>query len=376
MILFLNFAPFSFAGGAERWMIDVATAIGKKEKTVLIDVDRSLANIYGSLVLKRKYNQRLNIDKNNKDSDFLTLNLFSFIPYTAAWKKAKSKFSSARIVYFRYEISEIIILLYFGGLNILNKSVAGIHSPFIYSKPVTFLDRIHNFFYASFLSKFFMNKLRIIHIVNAQDAVFFKQNFALKNVVFVPNFLKLDGKFKNIKKNTKGNNLKIIFVGELNLRKGIDILLEVIKHSPQNFEFCIVGDGPMKRNLTELENNSNVKYYGYLQKDQVTQLYQKNDVLFMPSRAESFPLVSLEAIYYGLPIVSSPQTDMNFPKNVQLINSAETIDGYIKIFNKLNKEKKSGKLKSQKNDLKQFVRKNFSLEVVLPKLFKEVFDLG
>ena len=61
MVLFLNFTPFNFGGGAERWMMDVASAVNKIEPAYLVDVHTRIASLYGRLVLRNKFNKRVNI---------------------------------------------------------------------------------------------------------------------------------------------------------------------------------------------------------------------------------------------------------------------------------------------------------------------------
>src|ERR1035437_5781056 len=143
MIIFLNFTPFNFGGGAERWMIDVSSAVNKVESTYLVDVDSSISNIYGNLVLKRKYDKRLHIETDRNATMHISLSFRSFIPFTFQWQQARTAFQKARLVYIRYELLETVILLYLGGFSTLKKTVAGIHSPFIYQNPITFLDYLH-----------------------------------------------------------------------------------------------------------------------------------------------------------------------------------------------------------------------------------------
>src|ERR1039457_2235957 len=118
MILFLNFAPLNFGGGAERWMLDVSTAISKLEEVNLIDVHSSISNIYSRLVLKNPFKQRININK----KDHSSLKIISFIPFTTKWKQTRTTLKNARIIYIRYELLETLIVLYFGGFSAIKNT--------------------------------------------------------------------------------------------------------------------------------------------------------------------------------------------------------------------------------------------------------------
>jgi len=375
MILFLNFAPFDFAGGAERWMIDISSAVKKLEKVTLIDVHQSISNIYGRIVLKRAYDPRIDLKSNKMSQVHISLTLLSFIPWTRPWRQARSAFVNSRRIYIRYELLETLIVLYFGGLTAFKKTIAGIHSPFIYSKPITFLDRVHNLVYTSKISRWFLSRMHKVHVLNLADLKFFTEIFNLRNIVHVSNYITMKNE-NVVKQKVKENNLlHIAYVGEMSRRKGTDILIETIKNSSNDFVFHIAGDGPMRKEIEKLTSLHRVSYQGYLQENKLTQLYNDCDVLFVPSRAESFSLVCLEAMSYGLPIVSSPETHIGVPAYAQIINTEETCDGYLTLFKDMLIKKRNGQLIDQKNKVYDYVKKTFSRDVVVPQLLKQVFEI-
>jgi len=69
----------------------------------------------------------------------------------------------------------------------------------------------------------------------------------------------------------------------------------------------ILGDGPDDRAchklIEELNIQEYVHFHGWI--DDVTEWYKRLDLIVMPSRFEGFPLVTLEAMLYGVPVVSS-----------------------------------------------------------------------
>jgi len=75
MIVFLNFAPIEFMGGAEKFMLDMATEVNKKEKTILIDVSPKIANLYGQAILNRKFAAHIK-DHNTKNKPDIIIFFF------------------------------------------------------------------------------------------------------------------------------------------------------------------------------------------------------------------------------------------------------------------------------------------------------------
>lgn len=109
----------------------------------------------------------------------------------------------------------------------------------------------------------------------------------------------------------------ILFVGVLHQHKGPDVLIKampkIIKEIP-NVKIIFVGKVGVKGNLEELEMLSkklgvkkNVKFAGFVEESLKTLYYKAADVFCLPSVTthESFGIVSLEAMAYGIPAVAS-----------------------------------------------------------------------
>jgi glycosyltransferase involved in cell wall biosynthesis len=100
------------------------------------------------------------------------------------------------------------------------------------------------------------------------------------------------------------------FVGRLQPEKGVDVLLQaattVLAVVPQA-SFVIIGDGPLLPTLEEqagqLGLSSRVRFLGF--RADVPRLLTQLSAVVIPSRNEGTPLVLLEAMSAGVPVVAS-----------------------------------------------------------------------
>jgi glycosyltransferase involved in cell wall biosynthesis len=110
---------------------------------------------------------------------------------------------------------------------------------------------------------------------------------------------------------------RILFVGRLIKRKGVDVLLDAFAEllaSMPDVELDIVGDGPLMlplRNQAERSGiGGKVSFHGTLTGPRLHDRFAQSDVLAMPSRStpddvEGFGTVFLEAGLFGKPVVGT-----------------------------------------------------------------------
>lgn len=123
------------------------------------------------------------------------------------------------------------------------------------------------------------------------------EKVGIKNVEVIPNFIEVS------KNASKLDNKNILFIAKLDLIKGVDFLIKIIKKfDDKKWKFTIVGDGPKKEELKIALKNYNVEIKGEVL--DVKKEYLNADIFILTSRKEGFPFVLLEAKNYGLPIVS------------------------------------------------------------------------
>ncbi|RVT94941.1 glycosyltransferase [Sphingomonas crocodyli] len=115
-----------------------------------------------------------------------------------------------------------------------------------------------------------------------------------------------------------GDLVRLLFVGRLESRKGIDVLLAVAPRILERFPnvvFDIVGDdtipradgGTYKKDFLDLELAPDIKsrviFHGRVDEERLRYFYGNCDLLVAPSRYESFGLVYLEALMFGKPVI-------------------------------------------------------------------------
>jgi glycosyltransferase involved in cell wall biosynthesis len=105
---------------------------------------------------------------------------------------------------------------------------------------------------------------------------------------------------------------QILFVGRLTRRKGLYELLDAFAAVRSHRPACltVAGEGPesepLQSRAAQLGITEDVEFTGHLPEDGVERLYRRADVLVLPSYSEGLPTVLLEAMSFGLPIVTTP----------------------------------------------------------------------
>jgi glycosyltransferase involved in cell wall biosynthesis len=97
----------------------------------------------------------------------------------------------------------------------------------------------------------------------------------------------------------------VLFVGELGLRKGADVLAEawpLVKAQRPDAKAIAVGP-PTDLRLTSCDG---LTFAPTVDRDRLAQLHQEARVVVLPSRGEAMPMALLEAMARGRPFVSTP----------------------------------------------------------------------
>lgn len=104
-----------------------------------------------------------------------------------------------------------------------------------------------------------------------------------------------------------GRVKEILFVGRLSKDKRVEPIIQAVLAAEESFgelNLTIVGDGEEHRNLIRHEGK-NIHFAGAVTPKEVKEYMKKADILVMNSAFEGIPMTILEAISYGLPVVST-----------------------------------------------------------------------
>lgn len=155
--------------------------------------------------------------------------------------------------------------------------------------------------FSTWLFKKLVNNSDSVLVINADSNQYVNKVLKRENII-VSNFIDYkiinDSSLKYISDEIK----TIIFVGHVTKSKGCNEVIEVAKVFP-NINFRLVGN--LSKSYKNIHCSENVKFIGEVSKDNVLLEMKKADLLLFPSHTEGFPLVVLEAMAYGLPIIST-----------------------------------------------------------------------
>lgn len=99
----------------------------------------------------------------------------------------------------------------------------------------------------------------------------------------------------------------ILTVGQMDHRKGFDVLLRSVPQLPQDCGIYLVGGEPTEvlLNIQKELNLKNVHFVDFRKKEALAEFYRAADVFVLPTRWDIWGLVINEALAYGLPVVST-----------------------------------------------------------------------
>lgn len=170
-----------------------------------------------------------------------------------------------------------------------------------------------------------------------------------RKIVIIPNAINHDS-LDNIsynKKIQKTNDEKILlYVGVLIKRKGVEYLIKSIPDIIKDNRLCciIVGKGDYREKLETLVDKlnltNNIIFKGSVKTEELYYYYNTADIFVLPSVSEGLPTTILEAMYFGLPVVTTdiPGIRDHFSDSAILVtpkNEKELAKAIIRVLNDL-----------------------------------------
>ncbi len=99
--------------------------------------------------------------------------------------------------------------------------------------------------------------------------------------------------------------LRVLFLGQVNLRKGISRLLKATNRMRDDaVEFWIVGPAQI-RVPTEFQSCSRIRWFGPVPRNSASKFYEQADVFILPTLSDGFAITQLEALAHRVPVIAS-----------------------------------------------------------------------
>lgn len=143
----------------------------------------------------------------------------------------------------------------------------------------------------------------IIVLTNTDQKIFNDINFS--NVSVIPNFSNFDFFSENILDREK----TILAVGHLSERKGFGRLIDIwneLSAEFQDWTLLIIGNGEQKKLLQDKIRNYNIEKNCKIlpSTSAIDRYYKESQIYALTSYAEGLPMVMIEAMYFGIPLIS------------------------------------------------------------------------
>ncbi len=308
-ILVLNYEYPPLGGGGGRviqdlineWIkldykIDIITS---KYKNLLKYESKDSINIFRVKVLNRK-------DKNSATFlSMFTYNISALIKGYKLCRENKYEFINTHFVIPTGPVGYLLSKI-FRIKNILDIHGGDIYNPNYKIKP-------HKNLLFKNIIKFLLNRANKI-IAHSQDV----KNKAIKyykikkEIKIIPIGYK-PYEFKKVSRKNldlSENIFYLISLGRLIRRKRIDRIIKALSNiEDKNIKLLIIGDGPEKESLEKLNKKYNldnrVKFLGFVSERKKYQYLDCSDVFISTSEHEGFGINFQEALYCGLPIIST-----------------------------------------------------------------------
>ena len=109
-----------------------------------------------------------------------------------------------------------------------------------------------------------------------------------------------------LKYSDTGTPFRVLFLGQVILRKGIQYLVEAArKLKGENIHFDVVGPIGISADAVK-SAPPNIQFHGRATRDEISRWYRSAHVFVLPTLSDGFAITQIEAMAYGLPVIATP----------------------------------------------------------------------
>lgn len=163
-----------------------------------------------------------------------------------------------------------------------------------------------------------------------------------RRVVIIPNGVDKEFFFPT-KKSTFQDNFNLLFVGRLSIQKRVDVLVASVPLIKNKITLHIVGEGELMSQINKMVTDrglNNVILHGSKTGKRLLDFYRRADIFVLASRQEGLPLVLLEAMAGGVPIIASDVVgNHEFVGNTGLLVNPPTPENFAAQIDRLIEDK-------------------------------------
>lgn len=194
----------------------------------------------------------------------------------------------------------------------------------ISQKNIKIVSHIHNSDFnarkisiKSILYKYAAKKTkRIIWVSNSCLETYYFHNYVKQKSLVLRNVINKEELYKKATSDTRDYDFDVVYIGRLadpkNPLRLVEILNKAIKVNA-NIKVGIVGSGDLeavtKSKVNEYGLADNISFLGFCSNPY--KILSSSKMMIMTSDREGLPMVALEAMAFGVPIVSTPTDGMN-----------------------------------------------------------------
>jgi len=150
----------------------------------------------------------------------------------------------------------------------------------------------------------------ILHVTSNMEAEESRKKITRANIEIIKNGINIPLE-NSAKAWMPANKLRLLFIGRLHPKKGIENLLQAVKELKQEYALtiCGAGDDGYKAYLEQMADNlgiaGRVQFAGHVEGDAKTNIFRDSDICVVPSYTENFGMVVAEALAHGVPVIAS-----------------------------------------------------------------------
>lgn len=202
-------------------------------------------------------------------------------------------------------------------------------------------------------------------VLNHQSKKFI-DSISKENSIIFPNFLD-DKEIVEYQYTPSIKIKKILFIGRICEEKGVYII-EQIAERMADIDFFLIGPCQIKEKI----KGHNIHFKDSIEQSKVIKTIKEYDLVILPSYSEGFPMIYLESMVAGVPVITNNVGAANdvFSNNEYLIFHNNNIDEIIRKIEVLNNKELRVSI-SKNNYIK--VKEEYSLNQCVNKLINTIY---